>query len=462
MVGKKGMGITPRFLILILAVSLIPLSLVGILGIYSIDTTGDDAVENSKKALKDEAEINLQQLVQDRANEGDKFLEGIEKQCLILRDYINALYQNDSLIEGDTGGQEYLELNENNMYGILEDKNIGDIFVPNTSSLTSEVNKTLNITAQLRHVFLPIVNNDDAIVAGYIGTETNVNRYFPYINITHYIPGDFDMTGRPWYVAAKPTNNPSNETAWTEIYVDATGKGLMVTVAAPFFNSSGHFVGVIGLDVLIGSLIDNVLQIQVEETGYGFLVDSNKKMVAAPGLTTDPAWETEVEGYNLNDTNSTSFANVLNNMASGDTGVEIINVEETEGFDIGPTNSTGKKYIAYAPVETTGWSLAVVVPEKEVIAEAQKTEDEINDTKNSMLIYSIILILAAVGGISVLGFVFVNNITKPVKDLTDAAIKVRDGNLDAEVLVKGNDEIAELSEAINEMIKSIKLLTPKE
>ena len=45
-----------------------------------------------------------------------------------------------------------------------------------------------------------------------------------------------------------------------------------------------------------------------------------------------------------------------------------------------------------------------------------------------------------------------------MKHLTQVAKQIKDGNLDAKVEVKGSDEIAELAEAVNEMVSSLKML----
>ncbi len=71
---------------------------------------------------------------------------------------------------------------------------------------------------------------------------------------------------------------------------------------------------------------------------------------------------------------------------------------------------------------------------------------------NRFLVFSVF----ALGGVAVaLGIVFSRKMTRPIKELTSAAVDISGGNLQSRVGGAGNDEIGRLSEAFNRMAEAL-------
>jgi diguanylate cyclase (GGDEF)-like protein len=109
-------------------------------------------------------------------------------------------------------------------------------------------------------------------------------------------------------------------------------------------------------------------------------------------------------------------------------------------------------YKVYMPIQfseaTNPWSVAVSIPMSEVLKAS-------SDIQRNLIITFIIAILAIAGIL----FLIANSITKPIKNLTEAAGQFGKGNFDAELSVgKENDEIGILSQAFKDMAERIKSL----
>src|SRR5262249_34420867 len=122
----------------------------------------------------------------------------------------------------------------------------------------------------------------------YIGTLAGVTRYYApdpktgqNANLGHLVPPDFDITSRPWFVAANPQNDPDKKPVLTSPYVDATGKGLLITSSAPVYTSNGKFVGAVGRDVTLSNLL-SALPSKVGQNGYAFLVGQDGNIISMP------------------------------------------------------------------------------------------------------------------------------------------------------------------------------------
>lgn len=99
------------------------------------------------------------------------------------------------------------------------------------------------------------------------------------INATGWKPPvDFDLRKRPWYVSAIDANH----LVYTEAFLNASRKALIVTIAKPVYGLDGVLLGVVGGDVSVRTVMKIVLDKKVGETGFSFLVDGNESMLAHP------------------------------------------------------------------------------------------------------------------------------------------------------------------------------------
>ncbi|MDC5853134.1 methyl-accepting chemotaxis protein [Vibrio europaeus] len=89
---------------------------------------------------------------------------------------------------------------------------------------------------------------------------------------------DYDPRVRPWYIDA---NNAGRQII-TTAYKDAITNALLVTIAEPI-RRNGQFVGVVGADVLIDQLINDVINLDAGKNAYAMLIDTqNGTFLAHP------------------------------------------------------------------------------------------------------------------------------------------------------------------------------------
>ena len=69
----------------------------------------------------------------------------------------------------------------------------------------------------------------------------------------------FDPRERSWYKAARE----ARQTVWVDTYVDANTKQLTTTCATPVYDAQGRFVGVVGFDILLDTIREDVLQLDM-------------------------------------------------------------------------------------------------------------------------------------------------------------------------------------------------------
>jgi GAF domain-containing protein/HAMP domain-containing protein len=330
----------------------------------------------------------------------------------------------------------------------------GSVFIPARVELTDNLVRELNTLKGLDLVAPSGLKTNPDTIAIYFGGVSGETFYYPNIDLANIVPPDFDVTTRPWYVAASPAQDPQHGPVWSDPYLDAALHGLVITSSVPIFDSSGTFRGVAAMDIQLNKITDLVSNIRVGDSGYAFLIDKDKRLIAMPEAGYKDLGITQT-GLPLGDVFDQSkvsmevspeFWDLLGKMASGASGLETIRIGGTERF------------IVYRPVSEVGYGLAIMVPSQELLSGAIAARGQIaNVTRNTIIISALlvgaILLLALLAALGLS-----NRLTSPLGALTRTAEQITGGNLDAEAKVGGRDEIGTLARALNTMTSSLKEL----
>ena len=236
-----------------------------------------------------------------------------------------------------------------------------------------------------------------------------------------------------WYQIPKELNHP----VWTEPYYDeGRGNILMSTYSVPFYRTvlgERKLMGVVTADISLSWLQANVASIKIAQTGYGFLISKNGTFVTHPDA-----------GLIMNET-IFSVAEARGDKRLREVGRKMISGKS--GFVPFKSLRTGKKcWMVYAPFSSSGWSLAVLFPQDELMADVVRL--------NRTVIY-----------LGLIGFLFLlvvivliaRSITRPLSALANATGDIAAGNLDIELPpIKSLDEVGKLSHSFGDMKSSLK------
>ena len=183
------------------------------------------------------------------------------------------------------------------------------------------------------------------------------------------------------------------------------------------------------------TLSASIANITVEETGYAFMVNEKGLAIAHP--------DSRMLEIDLT-AGETEFNTTVKKMVEGRSGVEMI-THEGKTF-----------YIAYAPVDITGGSIALMVPFEEVIQPAMAVASGMDRKINTLYLYlgaSTILIML---GVALVGYVFARRLTKPITELAEGTKAISRGDFDFRAEIKTGDEIEQLANSFNEMVAGLK------
>jgi methyl-accepting chemotaxis protein len=183
-----------------------------------------------------------------------------------------------------------------------------------------------------------------------------------------------------------------------------------------------QIVGVMAAGVNIDIMSKQIATWKRGETGYAFLVDDTDKVVAH-----------QIEKYVIDQVNLGRYPLVTE-------------YKKGKRNPIFFKDSNGISCMGMVKETKYGWLLCV-----------QQNEEEIFQVLKAERNFAYIILGSTVLGILIFAWLSGRMITKPIKDITNAADLISIGELDVPIHAKSKDEIGELAGAIIRMQESIRV-----
>ena len=232
-----------------------------------------------------------------------------------------------------------------------------------------------------------------------------------------------------WYQIPRELGRPS----WSEPYFDDI---VMSTYSVPFYSKGPGgkvFRGVVQADISLQWLADIVSSVKVLKTGDAYLISRNGTIITHPRkeLIMNETLFTVAEARH-----DPALREIGRKMVRGEKGfVPFISIARNK-----------KAWMYYAPVPSTGWSLAVVFPEDELLADIRRNTLAVGLLGVAGTVLLVIVVIA-----------LSRSITRPLRRMAGAAQAIGAGNLDAALpAVDSGDEVGRLAGSFRQMRDSLK------
>jgi len=226
---------------------------------------------------------------------------------------------------------------------------------------------------------------------------------------------------------------------WTDPYFDEGGGNVpMITYACPMFdkkkeNSKEHMRAVVTADISLEQLNHVMNAKHVYKTGFlsvisdkgTFVTNRNPKRVMRTSVF-DAADET---GH----PRAKEYAAAML-------------TEESGFYDIGPGMTGIDSYLAFTRISPPGWTLAAIMPKKELFAEVE-----------ALFQTTILLAMAGIALLLLASVLVARSISRPLRRMAGETIKVAAGDLDIDLAdVQSADEVGQLARAFTKMTEGLK------
>ena len=450
--SRIKLKITGKILIILLGLALISLTVFSALalnnmanmGKYALESNaslGASAVSDSTDALEKQAKEQLLAMAIDQAVISDALFKNVESETSLVASYMAELWKRPSDFSGS--------------HTYFQDEQPDTIYTSSVSVLApgvapATVSADLRLLSNLNSVFIPIFQTDPNLTQLYVGTESGIAQLYPWAT---GIPDSFDPRQREWYIRAKQNRS----LGWTNTMIDAVSGKPMVTCYKPVYDEKRRLIGVVGADVTAETINQRIIGTQIGKNGYAFLIDSKGNLIAHPRMQgVAGKWDEAFETGNLLNARDPDLAGIAAEMVDGMAGVGRCWLDGSD------------KFIAYAPVTSTGWSIGIAMPIDEIVAPVQATKERIdtatadfsariNRQISEMLTILILTsagIIVAVAGIA---YFLARRITRPIIALNRGVQVIGQGDLDHRLVITTGDEVQDLAGAFNKMVEDLKV-----
>jgi sigma-B regulation protein RsbU (phosphoserine phosphatase) len=445
------LNVRAKILIVFLVLSMVSLIITGFFAFTSLDkmgryaqgssqSLGESAVNDSSVALQQTAEEYLLRVASDQAEITNVLFEDTNSETNLLAAHA-AMLQNNPPMTSVIPAYSLTDRPREPYAATLVVSALGTTVTP----ASEEGQRLSGMDDMLRELY----KTDEDMTGVYVATESGMTHYYPW---RADIPPDFDPRSRDWFTRAVATD----ALVWSDApYVDAAGQGLIMTCSRAI-NSPKYGYWVIGSDVSVTIINEDFMSQTLGGNGYAVLIDQFGNIISRPGLSSGSTrWDEPFPGENAFISNDPALVGVVTNMTAGKSGISRV------WFD---SNET---YIAYAPVRSMNWSLAVSMPVEQVTRPMKKTEKQIltatnassqqikEETSRLLTIFSglVVILLVLVLFMSV---IFARIITRPVELLKVGTEAIGRGDLDYHVTIETGDEFEELAHSFNTMAADLK------
>lgn len=414
-------SIQQKILLLLLALALPPLLLVGWLGLAGLARARATAVQEGTSALRTQAEIDLAQRALDKARLYDLALVSIQQQVESVASYAAARYNSED-------------------YPLTDDP-VWVAPAPNPALLDAN-RDAVAYTQQFIPLLQAAVKANALVNIGYIALDEGGVAAFDKPSVIDALLKiqPFDPRERPWYTQARAATS----TIWTDAYVDANTGLLNTTCATPIYNSQGTFVGVVAFDLLLETIQQDLLTVDIGRDGYAFLVNAGGQVIVRPDLEARSVrWNEPFLTENLIASPLAELRAVAGDMRARRAGLRQFN------------QNGQHSYIAYAPITTAGWSVALVIPADAIVQPALATGQRIGESQDRLRAQLLLLLLLMAAAISVLGVLLSLSFSRRIRAVQAGVTAVAGGKLNQRLPPAGYDEIGQLVGAFNRMTDAL-------
>lgn len=252
------------------------------------------------------------------------------------------------------------------------------------------------------------VDQNDAYPAGLYVALTDGSLYH-----ASFVPGpDFDALSKSWY----QNGIKSEDFILGDVYFDEDSQSYVVGASGVLKTSSGEVRGVAAADVYLDSISEIVSGVQIENTGGIFLVDTQTDTIIGHK-------DKEIQGKKLDEVGGGMYAYAGEQIQAGKTGQTL--------YD--------GTYIQIENIPGSNWMAVSYVSRAEVL-------EELSQLTISMLLVAVVAILAL---IFLVAIQVRRIIGRPVRELSQAATRIAEGELEQTIHYHSKDELGVLADDFN-------------
>ncbi len=398
----------------------------------------------SSESLAELTSKRLQELACDKADAVDNMFLDFEQDVCVAASVCTQLYADPDAYLGRDVPQP-------------DPANDGELamqilYAPDLDPADEALAREARLVGNMQDTLVAINANNDYMVSNYIATESGL------MIMADYISGKkFDAAGnvmpieakeRPWYIGAVRKGAPY----FTPVTRDVHTPNMTIMCGVPVYRD-GQLMAVSGAGIYLDEVDALVQSIDLGQRGDACIMNQFGQILFSTydnGSLTTPKEETD-----LGASQDTGLAVLRAKVFGGGSGVQLVTIDGV------------RRYVAYAPMETVGWMLFIILPIEEVEAPTLQLQESLgmiteNATETAQrrirhtLLLLAVLLAASVVIALVISMLLSRHIVQPISLLTEKVRAVEGDNLDFTWNIDTGDETQLLRESFQSLLERMR------
>jgi methyl-accepting chemotaxis protein len=259
------------------------------------------------------------------------------------------------------------------------------------------------------------VSNSESIQRVYIVLENG--KSFS----SHLKPIGDNTKDKDWY----KNTYKKRGIVWTKPTNSLLTDNSIVTLSTPLYDENGGFIGVLGMDISINNLVNEIKGTWITNNGSIYVIDSERNIVMGLG--------DDILGFNSKENIYKKETDIfIRTLMSKDTGNTVLKLDK-------------EYFTVYSKIPSIDWRVTFITEKGNFFQSVSNVYEYI---VYSMAATFILVIMLA--------FKFSKDFSTPLEKLKAGALEIQKGNYDYKIDTYKNDEFGHVAEAFNNMASQIK------
>jgi sigma-B regulation protein RsbU (phosphoserine phosphatase) len=444
-----------KLLILLLAISVVPIIVSNTITVRAVSRFGDKISSQMRENLIASAEKRLRFLVDSYSSWLWQGRERIEMALIFQAREVERRLAKDSPLPSKVYFAEDFDKERDLPHDVIqsplhfrflaEDKMellkvsyLAQVFklAPGVKKdeVTADIARLSAMTPIYKALFKRLQGN---VSWHYTSLENGLHSAYPGHGA---IPKGLDPRKQPWYRNAVEMRR--HATLWSEAYVDPETRQIMLAATMPVKRPNGEIAGVTALVLPINNLFEGKLLFRniPPETSYFMISSDTMPKTSKRGariVTTNEHTEMKYRGWHAR-------AKTYWLISSNDKQIQAMLDDNIRRM---PYKGRDSLWV-YGPVSVRS-GLVLITPYEEILKPAQQTEGYIQALIDKLVGWMRYGLLVIVLLVVVLAFSFSRTVTKPIQALADGARGLAKGQFDAQVDIRSRDEFGDVGHVFN-------------
>ena len=343
---------------------LIPLILIELIFIFIYFSSFTWSQGKNVTLLKEQAQSELGHIVNQEADSINHQLASVSNSVMLFRNQIKqALLTPATLASTDSNRLTYSK--EGNLYTNEDSKDgSASIFYGSISAKREEQMQKVSKVLTTQKLMADIKNTEPLASSIYFNSFDSLNVTYPYFNVISEYDSLINISSNNFYYEADAEHNPDKKVKWTDIYLDPASKNLITSAIYPVYNNN-FLEGVVGINITLDTIHNQILTMEIPWQGYGLLIDKDGCILSFSneneldfGLTKNSYYKIhskdKLNSDQFNLYKNENLASLANSITNNSSGFSTFNIKGDS------------KFVSWATVSSADWKLLVIVPEQNI------------------------------------------------------------------------------------------------